>query len=198
MPSIRIAFALASALVLSACLPVATKTPLGTTAGFKPDAALNGMWRGQNSDNGETGYMGFIKNDDDTMTAVLVSPEQDKAGDWETFSLKVTTLGGKHYMTARETFAKDQPAPPQDASGELGNIIVLYRIEGKTLRLYFADEKKTAALIKAGKLHGTVSDDTSSPDITLTSNAAELDKFFASSAADALFVEPTLTLTKMP
>jgi hypothetical protein len=199
MPSIRIVLALAAALLLSACLPVTTKTPLGTTTKFAPDLALTGMWRGQNDKQEAPGYIGFIKNADDTMTAVMVSPESgSNDGDWETFSLKVVTLGGKHYMTARETFVKDKPADQGDPSDQLGNIIVFYRVEGKTLNLYFADEKKTAALIKAGKLHGTVSDDTSSPDIALTSDGAALDKFFASSAADALFVKPAVTLTKMP
>ncbi len=198
MSLIRVSVALALALLVSACLPVSTKAPLGTTAGIKPDSALIGLWRGQNSDNEEAGYIGFIKNDDDTMTAVLVDPgKSGNSGEWETFSLKVTTLGGKHYMTARETFVKDK-AVAENATDGLGNIILLYRIEGKTLKLFFADEKRTAALIKMGKLHGTVSDDTSSPDITLTSDSAELDKFFASPAAESLFVKPALTLTKLP
>ena len=194
----RILLALAAALVLSACLPVTSKTPLGTTTKPVPDLALKGMWRGQNDKQDAPGFIGFIKNEDDTMTAVMVSPEEGaNDGDWEAFSLKVVTLGGKHYMTARETFVKDKPVDQADASDQLGNIILLYRVEGKTLKLYLADEKKTAALIKAGKLHGTVSDDTSSPDVALTSDGAELDKFFASPAAAALFEKPTITMTKV-
>jgi hypothetical protein len=90
-------------------------------------------------------------------------------------------------------FVKDKPA---EGSDNLGNIILLYRIEGKTLTLYSADEKRTAALIKAGKLKGTIGEG-DDPDIALTSDGPELDKFFASPAAAALFVKPLLTLTKV-
>jgi hypothetical protein len=198
MSSIRIVLALAAALVVSACFPPTTKTPLGTTVGFKPDPALNGMWRGQDSDKDAPGYIGFVKNADDTMTAVMVSPGLgNNDGEWETFALKLTTLGGKRYMTARATFAKDKPVKPGDEDA-LGDIILLYRIQGNKLALYFADEKKLAALVKAGKLKGTVSDDTSSPDVALTSDGPELDKFFASPAAAALFVKPAVTMTRVP
>ena len=120
MSATRISLALAAALVLSACLPVTTKTPLGTTTKPVPDLALNGMWRGQNDKQEAPGFIGFIKNADDTMTAVMVSPESGgNDGDWEAFSLKVVTLGGKHYMTAHETFVKDKPANQGDASDQL-------------------------------------------------------------------------------
>ena len=197
MSPIRIALALAAALCLSACFPPTTKTPLGTTVGFKADPALNGMWRGQDSDKDAPGYIGFVKNADDTMTAVMVSPGLgSNDGEWETFSLKVTTLGGKHYMTARATFAKNKAIQPGDDDA-IGDIILLYRVQGKSLSLYFADEKKLAALVKSGKLHGTVSDDTTSPDIALTSDGPTLDKFFAGPAAAALFVKPAITMTKV-
>jgi hypothetical protein len=193
----RVALALAATLFVSACFPPTTKTPLGSTVGFKADPALNGMWRGQHSDKDAPGYIGFVKNADDTMTAVMVSPGLGSDnGEWETFSLKLATLGGKHYMTARATFAKDKPIKPDDDDA-IGDIILLYRVQGKTLALYFADEKKLAAVVKSGKLHGTVSDDTSSPDVALTSDGPELDKFFASSAAAALFEKPAVTMTKV-
>jgi len=195
----RIVLALAAALVLSACLPVTSKTPLGTTTKPVPDLALTGMWRGQNDKQEAPGYIGFIKNADDTMTAVMVSPESGaNDGDWEAFSLKVVTLGGNHYMTARETFVKDKPAEQADTSDQLGNIILLYRIEGgNKLTLYTADEKKTIAAIKAHKLSGNITGSADDPDVELTSDGAELDKFFASPAGAALFVKPLVTMTKV-
>ena len=194
---LRAALALAAALFVSACFPPTTRTPLGSTVGFKSDPALNGMWRGQNSDKDAPGFIGFVKNADDTMTAVMVSPGlNNDAGEWETFALKLATLGGKHYMTAHATFAKDKAVKSGDDDA-IGDIILYYRVQRKTLALYFADEKKLAAIVKAGKLHGTVSDDTSSPDVALTSDGPELDKFFASPAAAALFVKPAVTMTRV-
>lgn len=197
MSPIRTAAVLAAALLVSACLPVTTKTPAGSTAGFKADPALYGVWKGHGSDSDESGYISFLKNDDGSMTAVLISPPSaSSGGDWDVYRLDVAALGNRHFMTARELFNDGKPAGDDD--NKTGGILLSYRIEGNTLTLYVADEDKAAAAVKAGALHGTISGDEKSPDVALTSAGPELDKYLSSPAGAALFTKPLLVMKREP
>ncbi len=101
MRLVRTALAVCAALFAAACLPVTTKTPIGTTGAAAPDPALYGMWRGSDSKNDLPGYFSFLKNGDDAMTAILISlPHGDDGGEWEVFHVQAATLGGNRYLTA--------------------------------------------------------------------------------------------------
>ena len=194
MRLIRIALAVCAALFAAACLPVTTKTAIGTTVAAAPDPALYGMWRGADSKNDLPGYFTFLKNGDDTMTAILVSlPHGEDGGEWETFRVQAATLGGNHYMTATESFVNNAAA----GDDALQNIALLYRFEGKSLTLYLIDEDAAKAAIAAGKIKGTVGQGDNG-DIQITSDAAELDAFLATPEGAALFKSPLVKLTKMP
>src|SRR5215469_2504621 len=101
MYRIRAVAALCAALLVAACLPVTSKTPIGSTTGLKPDPALYGVWRGRVKDSDTPAYMSFLRNDDGTMGCVLVTPPAGSdGGEWEVFTLNAATLGGHHFLHA--------------------------------------------------------------------------------------------------
>ena len=181
----RIALAIVCTLLLAGCLPVTSKTPIGTTAGLGADAALYGTWKGHSddADNKTDGYFHFMKGKDGAITAaVLLASGSDDDG-WTILKLRTATLGANRFINAVETFDKDAPA---DESAKNTDIPLLYTIKGKTLTLYLLDEDKTKEAIQAGKLAGTV-EPGDSGDVKITADAAALDAFMATPEAAKLF-----------
>jgi hypothetical protein len=197
MRGIRVAAALIAALTLAACLPVTSKTPIGTTAGVKPDPSLFGIWKGRDKDGDTPGYMSFLKNDDGTMTAILVTPPAGTdGGEWEVVSLSATTLGGHHFLHARELEVNGKTDQSPLATD---GFPMLYKISGDRLTLFLLDETSVAGAIRAGKLKGTI-DPGPRPgqdgDVHITADAASLDALFQTAEGIALFGKTALITLK--
>jgi hypothetical protein len=193
-------FALLGAVVLSACLPVTSRVPAGTTVGFKVDPNLLGTWKAQNADRKENGngpaYLHFLRGENGTMTALLVFPmEKDGSGQWGAYTVRAAQLAANHVLNAIEvsTNGKASDSPMSQAS-----ILLLARNDGRGHELlYLMDEQAAAAAIESGEIAGDV-EQGSSGDVHITADAAALDKFMATPKAAALFKEPLLILTRLP
>jgi hypothetical protein len=185
MKRIYAALAIAATLLVAGCLPVTSKTPVGTTAGLGADPALYGTWKGQSSDakDKNDGYFHFMKAKDGSVTAVMVLARGSDDDGWTVFNVRTATLGKNHFINAVETFDKDAPA---EGSLKNANIPLLYTIKGKKLTLYLLDEDKVKAAIQAGKIAGTV-EPGESGDVQITADAAALDAFMATPEAAKLF-----------
>ncbi|HXC56135.1 MAG TPA: hypothetical protein VNU97_12630 [Rhizomicrobium sp.] len=193
MRSLRLALAAFAALSLSAC--VAVKEPIGTSAGYVNDPALEGLWRGKSSDDGPEGYYHVILNDDRTMTVVGIVPKTpDKKASWGTLELTTVMLGANRYLNARETGEDGGPPKDKDAAG---SIPLYYTISGDTLSLFTFDEKKVTQAIRAGRIAGRI--DSSKvgsmtiDTVSITADGPQLDAWLKSPDAPALF-EPVMTL----
>jgi len=197
MKSMRIAVLGAAALFVAACLPVTTKNPVGTTAGFKQDPSIIGVWKVEPQKDGQDDKPGFIAflntKEDGVMTAIMVAPGKD-AGDWGNYKLKLATLGQNHFINAWTVSDNGEAAGKDEASAD---ILLMYRLgkDGK-LTLYLLDEEKTATAVKVGKIKGDVQPG-STGDVHITADTASLDKFFASKEGAALFDKPMVTMKKI-
>jgi len=198
MIAIRILVLCGAALFVAACLPVTTKHPVGSTAGFKPDPALLGLWKGHGDDRdpgepAEDAYFAFLRSGDGAITVILITPEKD-GDDWGTFHVEAATLGANHFMNVHGELKNGKP---DDDSLSKENILFLYSLgaDGK-LTLTLLDEKATAAAIMAGRIAGTV-DPGSMGDVHITAEPAALDAFFATKEGAALFSAKFVTLTKL-
>lgn len=185
MSFIRTAVVLAASLLLAGCLPVTSKTPVGSTANLGADKALIGTWKGHSPDSNDKqdAFVHFMQAKDGGMTIALVYAHGTNDDGWTIFNAKSATLGKNHFLNAVETFDKDAATADRLQNA---NIPMLYTVKGRTLTIYLLDEDKTKAAIKAGKLNGTITNGDAG-DVTLTSDAAELDAFMASPEATDLF-----------
>lgn len=174
-----------AAVALAGCLPVTTKTPVGTTVGLAADPALIGSWKGQSPDakQKQDGFFHFLLAKDGSLSVAMVFAAGTSDDGWSVFNARTATLGKNRYLNAAMTFDKDEPV-----KGALKGVTfpVLYVVKGKTLTLYLLDEDKAKAAIKAGKIAGTVEPGTSG-DVTITADAKELDAFMARPEAKDLF-----------
>ena len=186
MKRIYAALAIAAALLLAGCLPVTSKTSVGTTAGLGADEALTGTWVGHSQDEKEKGvaYFHFLKGKSGTLMALMVFAAGDSDDEWTAFNLRTASLGKNHFINAVETFNDNKPT---EGNLKDANIPLLYSF-GKhhTLTLYLLDEDKVKEAIKAGKIAGTV-EPGDSGDVQITADAAALDAFFATPEAAKLF-----------
>jgi hypothetical protein len=194
MNSLRILFVLAMALVASACLPVTTTAPVGSTVGFQADPALTGIWRGEQTKGEGPVFMSFYPQTDGTTSVVGMSaPGKSDSGGWAVYSLQTSTLGPYHFMNAREVSDNGKPS---DSSAN-GTFPLLYRVNGDgALVIYLLDDNATKAAIQSGKIAGTVQQGQFG-DITITAAPADLDAFMQSPAGRALFAKPLLILKKV-
>ena len=186
MTSWRFALAALAALCVSACLPVTTKTAVGSTVDFINDPALEGTWTGKvdKSSQGST-YFHFLANEGESMTLLGVTTKQDQdKGGWSMFALTTATLGSHRYINAREISDDGKPATPDK---QATNIPLLYTISGDTLTLYLLDEDATTAAIAAHKIAGIVIKSQYSTDVAITADAAHLDALLKSDAGAKLF-----------
>ena len=174
-----------AALALAACLPVTTKTPVGTTVGLAADPALIGSWKGQSPDakQKQDGFFHFMLAKDGSLTVAMVFAAGTSDDGWSVFNARTATLGKNRYLNAAMTFDKDEPV-----KGALKGVTfpVLYVVKGKTLTLYLIDEDKAKAAITAGKIQGTIEPGTSG-DVTITATAPDLDAFMAKPEAKEMF-----------
>lgn len=193
MGIIRLLSVVCVALVVTACLPVTTTAPIGSTTAMTPDPALAGMWKGRLPKEPEDIYLTLLPQGDGTTTAILVEPSGKSAG-WSVYSFKTATLGAYHYMNLHEISSDGKASSDSDAQK---NIPVLYRVNGDgALVIYLMDEKRAGASIKANKLAGTVADGKDG-DVAITASAADLDAFMATADGRALFNAPFLLLHKV-
>jgi hypothetical protein len=184
MRSLRLVIAAGSVLLLAACLPVSTKAPVGSTAGFANDPALNGTWTGRSRDDPTISYFHFLPREDKTIALIGVTPRQkNDNGSWATYTLQTTTLGKNHYMNAHEWLDDGKLV---DAAERSVNVAVYYTIEGDTLKAYIFDEDKIKALIAAHKIKGTV-DSGRDGDVHITEEPRQLDAMLARPDAPKLF-----------
>lgn len=196
MRALHIVSILLIGLLVTACLPVTTTHPIGTTAAEAPDSRLIGMWSGKAPDNDATSYFTFLPQDDSSLTAIAVTPGAtgDKGG-WAVFALTTATLNTKHYMNARALFEDNKPATHDDAK----RIIPLaYHItEDGRLILTIIDEDAAKAAVKAGRISGTIGKGNTG-DVTITAAPKELDAFLATDEGASLFSQKLFELTRMP
>ncbi|MDE2134289.1 MAG: hypothetical protein KGJ49_06780 [Alphaproteobacteria bacterium] len=186
----RIALAIACTLVLAGCLPVTSKTPVGTTAGLGADEALLGTWVGHGEDQKDKGaaYFHFLRGKDSAdgaISALMVMTGPGKSDDgWMSFTVRTATLGANRYMNAVQT---GQDGKPADDQLKNANLPMLYRFgKNRTLTLYWFDEDKVKEAIAAGKIAGTV-EAGNFGDVKITADAATLDAFMATPEAAKLF-----------
>ena len=185
---LRAAATIAAALAVSACLPVTSKTPVGTTVGLKADQTLAGMWKGRSGTDNNSFYLTFFPQDDGTLKALLLTPPDTKdKGGWLTFSVQTAMLGRNQFLDAKEL---DDSGKPPDTKLADNTIPLLYRVNGDgALVLYLADEKAVSAAIKQGKIAGDI-EPGQFGDVTLTASAAELDALLGTPTGRALFKKP--------
>jgi hypothetical protein len=185
---------LAAALLLSACLPVTSLHPFGSTAAATPDPALSGAWRGKMKDADTASTLYFLPQKDGATALFVTDPGKKDAGSWGSFAVTTATLGANHFINARELIDEGKPSAGKMATTTFP---LLYRISDGKLTLYLLDEKKTAAAIAAGKLKGTVEKGMDG-DVAITEDGAALDTFMTSKAGAALFGPPLMVLHKLP
>jgi hypothetical protein len=187
---LRIALVALLGMSAAACLPVTSKTPLGTTAPtmITPEPALAGVWKGRIGTGDVFSFLTFFPQDDGTVSAVIVTPPSAKdKGGWGAFTLQTVTLGPYHFMNVRETISDGKPG---DGTMANNTTPVLYRVNGDgAIVLYIIDETAAKNAIKSGKIAGTI-DPGDYGDTTLTATPGDLDTFMASPAGRALFVKP--------
>jgi len=193
----RVIGILAAAVALAGCLPVTTKSPVGSTAGFKSDAALYGMWEGEapDSHDHEVAYIAILSGDDGDATAVFVSmPVPVKSGDWASYAVKIAALGPYHYLDARTLITDGKPA---EGSEVQNSFPILYQFDkAGTLTLYLIDEDVAKAAVQAGKIAGQAQSGNFG-DVTLTAAPADLDAFFSSPSGRALFTKPLIVMHRV-
>lgn len=185
MKFIRMAAVLACAAFLAGCLPVTSKTPVGSTAGLGADKALYGTWKGHDPKQPDQrdAFLHFMTSKSGEMTVAVVAAGGTTDDFWSIYSAKTATLGKNRFINAVAT--QDSSEPPGE-NLKNANIPLLYKMKGQSLTLYWLDEEKTKAAIKAGKLKGSVGPGENG-DVQLTSDAAELDAFMATPEAAGLF-----------
>jgi len=199
MKIIRAIASVACVLLLAGCLPVTTKTPVGTTAGLGVDEALYGTWRGPAEDGKGIAYLHILKSEKDkTMAGILVEGDLKGQGDGGAILVQFDTarLGQNRYLNVRHLLDDDK-----DKEGDMSwtdingaSAPFLYRLEGDRLTLLWLDEDKVKAAIKSGVLTGTIGDGDYG-DVQITLDAKALDAFMAKPEATKLF-KVYLTLTR--
>lgn len=190
----RITAILVVGLTLGACLPVTSKSPVGSTRGFKTDTALYGMWEGVTEDSKDTGFIAFIPDENGNTTAVLIDLPSSASGDWSTYAVKTTALGTYRYISARSLTTNGKPAEGHETENSFP---VFYRIEADgTLTLYLIDADAAKAAIKGGKIAGEIQSGDFG-DVSLTAAPRDLDDFFASGGGRKLFKKPFLVMHRV-
>ncbi|MGA7712850.1 MAG: hypothetical protein WCA81_13180 [Rhizomicrobium sp.] len=188
MKRLHIALAILCTLFAAACLPVTSKTPVGTTTGLGTDTALYGTWKGYSAEDHTLVYLHVLRpKNNEAISAVMVGTGTDKdEGTIMLVELRTAALGDNHFMNVIKFFTKDENGETANALKD-ASIPLLYRFgKNHSLTLYLLDEDKTKEAIAAGKLQGTV-ESGNFGDVKITSDAAALDAFMATPEAAKLF-----------
>jgi hypothetical protein len=188
----------AVALALSACLPVTTKAPVGSTVGFKTDPQLMGVWQGAANDSGDSATIAFLSTEDGIVAVLIGIPAAkdgtDESGTYSSYAIKTAQLGRYRYMNTRALMEDGKPAAGREAQDTFP---ILYAINGDgMLTLTLADEDAAKDAVKSGKTAGIV-EGGDYGDITLTGGPAALDAFFSSEAGRAIFKKPFVLLHRV-
>jgi len=185
----------ATALALAACLPVTTRTPVGTTAGLGADPDLIGTWKGRSAADKTVMYFHFLRAKNGGIDLVLVGPTTKKdEGGWMVLHLDTASLGAAKFINARALYNGGKPA--EGAMAE-HSFPVLYGFGAKgELTISQIDEDAAKAAVKAGKIAGTIGEGESG-DVMLTADAKTLDAFFQTPDGLALFPKPFAVLKKV-
>jgi len=183
------------ALAVAGCLPVTTKSPVGTTAGLGADPDLIGTWKGRSVADKTVMFFHFLRAKDGGIDAVLVGPSTKKdEGGWMAIHIETAALGTSRFMNARAIYDGGKPA--EGAMAE-HTFPVLYSFGARhELTLTLLDEDAAKAAVKAGKIAGTVGEGMSG-DVLLTADAKTLDVFFQTPDGMALFKKPFAVLKKV-
>jgi len=191
----RIMAVFAAATMLAACIPVTTRTPVGTTVGLGSDPGLYGMWEGWAKDGKDTAFIAIVPGTEGDTTAILMDMTVPaKSGDWTVYTVTTATLGGYRYMNARAKFADGGQAKGRAAENSFP---IFYRVAADgTLTLALLDEDAAKAAVKSGKIAGKI-EGGNFGDVTLTAPPASLDAFFASDRGRALFARPLIVLQRV-
>jgi hypothetical protein len=197
MSKVRFAWVAFAALFLAACLPVSTRSPLGTTAGLGQDKALIGSWKvipTDKSSEDEPGFLHFLL-DDGAMTGLLISTGKPGGdGEWSIYGISTATLGGHAYLNARIVSENGKAASPDETDR---TIPLLYRAQQDgSIAFYLINEDAAKAAVKAGRIEGQVGEG-SMGDVLITAAPEALDKFFASDEGVRLFREKLMVLRKV-
>ncbi|MDE2182909.1 MAG: hypothetical protein KGJ78_07800 [Alphaproteobacteria bacterium] len=171
--------------LLAGCLPVTSKTPVGTTTGLGADPALFGTWKGHGPESNSTGdvYLHFVQDKNGPFVAVMVGAPQGVGGGWMAFDVRTSQLANNRYLNAVMTYSDNKPA---DGTMKDASFPLRYTLKGRTLTLYMLDEDKIKAAIQSGKIAGTV-EPGDFGDVKITADAKELDAFFAAPESAQLF-----------
>lgn len=187
--------ALAAAMALTACLPVTSKVPVGSTVGFKADPTLLGSWRARDPDADAAAFIHIVGNEDGSMTAIVVEPpHNDSNGDWSAYRLNAATLGTNHIVNVEEAIENGKPV--KQAPSE-PRFVFLSRVTGAdTVVLYEMADDATAAAIRAHEIAGEI-DSGKEGDVRITADEPALDAFMKTPRAAKLFTKPLVTLTRI-
>ncbi len=185
MKLFRFAALALAGLALSAC--VSLKEPVGSSVGYKNDPALEGLWVGRSDNDNSITYVHVILNDDDTITAVGVTPRHDSGkAAWGTLAMTTVKLGANRYLNERET--SDDGKPPKDDDAK--TMSAYYRISGDTLTIYMFDSDKVAKDVDAGRIAGIVHHGDQNnlvQSVEVTADGAALDAWLSGGDAPELF-----------
>jgi hypothetical protein len=187
----RAGIVFAALLATAACLPVTSKFPIGTTASYKADPLLTGLWKGKSDKSSD--WFAFFPQPNGSTKVVMLEPSKlgDKGG-WIVFDVHTAALGSDRYMDASE-IEEDGKPPGQ----KLEHMPVLYRFGADgSLALTLMDEDAAKSAIKAGRIAGQVGPGQFG-DVVLTAPPAALDAFLQTSAGHALFDKPPAILERV-
>jgi hypothetical protein len=178
MTKLRTVLIVVCTLLLAGCLPVTSKTPVGTTVGLGADPALIGTWQGYDQEHHHLHvYLHIYARKDVGLIAVQVATgNKQEDGGVMLYQLKTTTLGANRFLDVFKFCDDGDQAKWTDLNG--GSTPVLYRIAHHTLTLSQLDEDKVKAAIAAGAIAGTV-EPGDYGDVQLTADAKTLDAFMA-------------------
>ncbi|MBI3677123.1 MAG: hypothetical protein HY243_10980 [Proteobacteria bacterium] len=196
MTRFHTAVALCLSLLVAACLPVTSTSPVGSTAGLKSDPALFGIWKGKPKGADNNSYFVFLppKGDaQDDMGGVLIFSLDPNDSGLMTMSIQTSELGNLHFMNARMV---SEDAKPSDDPESKNTFPVLYEFSHGKLTLYLIDEDAVKAAIAAGKIEGMIEPGTYG-DVVITASPEKLDAFMQSKDGRALFREAFAVLMKV-
>src|SRR6185437_16562226 len=126
MKALRMFVAVYAVFLLTACYPVTTTSPIGTTVGFSTDTALAGLWRAEmaQSDD-EVVFFHFLPMDDGSFKVVIVSGGEKLNGEWSVARVKAASLGDNHFLNAEMVFDNGK----RTSDPKHGTVPLLYRFE---------------------------------------------------------------------
>ena len=186
----RFALAALAALCLSACLPVTTSWPVGSSIVPVDDMRIEGTWSGKiaSDPSGATYYFHIVANDTDNgFTMVGMKQIQgDAAASWVTYKLNTARLKSHYYFNARLVSINGVAATADKAKL---NIPLLYELNGDSLTISVLDETKAATAIHKKEIEGSVIRGQFGSDVVITGAGKRLDPFLGTAEGALMFTK---------